>query len=196
MANIGEKVEEDVVVGEAKNELNQVINSAINPNGGNPNGGSSGSRRDKVTGKCPNVALPKNKVTFKPCCPLCPSSMYDRHDVESYDDAISFLELQMKQKRDVLIKHKLHRSVMDEAMDSPLSFIEIMMQMKENKANPAPSPISRKCGCSLCPHNIFSDGATPFGEPDTFEDRESKSFDPHALKGVRNKQNKRKYVHD
>ena len=28
------------------------------------------------------------------------------------------------------------------------------------------------------------------------KDRESKSFDPHALKGVRNKQNKRKYVHD
>ena len=164
-------------------------------------GTGNNAKKSTETGKqsCQRVTLPKNKVTFKPCCPLCPSSMYDRHDVNSYDDAITFLETQMKQKRDVLIKHNLHGNFMEEALESPLSFIEIMTQMenkeKVSRASAGTAPITHKCGCSLCPHNVFDEGTTPFGEPDTFEDKQSKSFDVHATKGRRNKQNKRTYIH-
>merc|ERR1711871_307665 len=125
--------------------------------------------------------------------------MYDRHDVNNYDDAITFLEEQMKQKRAVLIEHNLHEKFMEEELESPLSFIEIMAQIRNketvSRTSIGSAPITHKCGCSLCPHNVFAEGTTPFGEPDTFEDKQSKSFDTHAIKGRRNKQNKRAYVH-
>ena len=76
-------------------------------------------------------------------------------------------------------------------MDSPLSFIEIMMYMKENKANDLPLvQNTRKYGLLyIYAHIIYLVMvSTPIGEHnDTFEDRESKRFNPHALKGVRNK---------
>ena len=101
----------------------------------------------------------------------------------------------MKEKRDLLRRHKIHGLFLKEAKGQRASFLETMAEMKQKSLGyDETSPIFHQCGCSLCPHNIFADGATPFGEPDTEEDKES--IDKNARKGIRNKQNKRHYAHE
>ena len=45
---------------------------------------------------CPRVTPPISRVTLKPCCAICPASMYKRVDYDDYEDAISLLERDMK----------------------------------------------------------------------------------------------------
>ena len=179
------------VKSDGRNGIDSLVN-ILKTDGQQP---SNGEKTSSVQQKCEQVTLPKSKVTFKPCCPLCPSSMYDRHDSSAYEDAISFLEMQMKEKRDLLRRHKIHGLFLKEAKGQRASFLETMAEMKQKSLGyDETSPIFHQCGCSLCPHNIFADGATPFGEPDTEEDKES--IDKNARKGIRNKQNKRHYAHE
>ena len=101
----------------------------------------------------------------------------------------------MREKRDLLLRHKIHGLFLKEARGQRASFLEVMAKMKQkSQGYDETSPIFHKCGCSLCPHNIFADGATPFGEPDIAEDKES--VDKNAMKGIRNKHNKRTYTHE